>query len=110
MPPREPFSAKRSPTPKSADITSRAAVRSPSTSTHANARLQDWWPDPDTFNPGRFTTTAQHDAVNRYAFAPFGGGAHKCIGQQFADMTVKTVMLELLCRFQWSSPVGYRCL
>ncbi|HEY5841275.1 MAG TPA: cytochrome P450, partial [Mycobacterium sp.] len=53
-------------------------------------------------------TTAQHDAVNRYAFAPFGGGAHKCIGQQFADMTVKTVMLELLCRFQWSSPVGYQ--
>ena len=75
---------------------------------YASMRLQDWWPDPDTFNPGRFTTTAQHDAVNRYAFAPFGGGAHKCIGQQFADMTVKTVMLELLCRFQWSSPVGYQ--
>jgi len=75
---------------------------------YASMRLQDWWPDPDTFNPGRFTTTARHDAVNRYAFAPFGGGAHKCIGQQFADMTVKTVMLELLCRFQWSSPVGYQ--
>ena len=44
---------------------------------YASMRLQDWWPDPDTFNPGRFTTTAQHDAVNRYAFAPFGGGAHK---------------------------------
>ena len=75
---------------------------------YASMRLQDWWPDPDTFNPDRFTTAAQHESISRYVFAPFGGGAHKCIGQQFADMTVKTVMHQLLRRFAWSSPSGYQ--
>lgn len=74
---------------------------------YASMRLHDWWPDPDTFNPDRFTSAAQHDAVSRYVFAPFGGGAHKCIGQQFADMTVKTVLHQLLRRFEWSTPPGY---
>lgn len=74
---------------------------------YASMRLHDWWHSPDTFNPDRFTTTAQHEAVSRYTFAPFGGGAHKCIGQQFADMTVKTVMHQLLRRFEWSTPHGY---
>ncbi len=77
-------------------------------SVHASMRLPDWWPAPDTFDPSRFSDTANRAAVNRYAFAPFGGGAHKCIGQQFADMTVKTVMHKLLRRFQWSLPDGYR--
>ena len=74
---------------------------------YASMRLHDWWPDPDTFNPNRFTTAGQHESISRYVFAPFGGGAHKCIGQQFADMTVKTVIHQLLRRFAWSSPPGY---
>jgi cytochrome P450 len=74
---------------------------------YASMRLPDWWPNPDTFNPGRFTTAAQHESISRYVFAPFGGGAHKCIGQQFADMTVKTVMHQLLRGFAWSTPSSY---
>lgn len=77
-------------------------------SVHASMRLADWWPAPDTFDPSRFDDAANRAAVNRYAFAPFGGGAHKCIGQQFADMTVKTVMHKLLRRFTWRVPDGYR--
>lgn len=75
---------------------------------YASMRLHEWWTDPDTFDPDRFTTASQREAVSRYTFAPFGGGAHKCIGQQFADMTVKTVMHQLLRRFRWSTPKGYR--
>jgi cytochrome P450 len=75
---------------------------------HASMRLSDWWPDPDAFNPMRFATAENRTAVTRYAFAPFGGGAHKCIGERFADMTVKTVMHSLLRSFRWSSPPGYR--
>jgi cytochrome P450 len=74
---------------------------------HASMRLHDWWPDPDTFNPDRFTTAAEHATVNRYTFAPFGGGAHKCIGQYFAAMTVKTLLHQLLRQFEWSTPSGY---
>ena len=76
---------------------------------YASMRLSDWWPDPDRFNPERFVNnSATRAAVSRYAFAPFGGGAHKCIGQQFADMTVKTTMHQMLRRFEWSVPDGYR--
>lgn len=75
---------------------------------YASMRLADWWPDPDTFDPSRFDDPADALSVSRYAFAPFGGGAHKCIGQHFADMTVKTVMHHLLRRFEWTTPPGYR--
>lgn len=75
---------------------------------YASMRLADWWPDPDTFDPGRFTGAADASAVHRYAFAPFGGGVHKCIGQQFADMNVKAIMHQLLRHFDWRVPSGYR--
>lgn len=77
-------------------------------SVHASMRLPDWWPEPDRFIPSRFSDATNRAVVNRYAFAPFGGGAHKCIGQQFADMTVKTAMHKLLRRFRWRVPDGYR--
>ncbi|MGV0744889.1 cytochrome P450 [Mycolicibacterium sp. XJ870] len=76
---------------------------------YASMRLADWWPDPDSFDPARFTTDPEsRAAVSRYVFAPFGGGAHKCIGQQFADMTVKTTMHQMLRRFEWGVPDDYR--
>ncbi|WP_370331850.1 cytochrome P450 [Mycolicibacterium hippocampi] len=75
---------------------------------YASMRLSDWWPDPDRFDPGRFLDGADAALVHRYAFAPFGGGVHKCIGQQFADMNVKVIMHQLLRHFDWSVPGGYR--
>ncbi|MGE2729816.1 cytochrome P450 [Mycolicibacterium vaccae] len=77
-------------------------------SVYASMRLADWWPNPDQFDPGRFTGGADASAIHRYAFAPFGGGVHKCIGQQFADMSVKTIMHRLLRQFEWRVPAGYR--
>jgi cytochrome P450 len=77
-------------------------------SVHASMRLPDYWPDPDTFDPSRFENPANRDAVHRYAFSPFGGGVHKCIGQYFAGMTVKTILHGLLRRFEWTVPDGYR--
>ncbi|MBJ7465768.1 MAG: cytochrome P450 [Mycolicibacterium sp.] len=75
---------------------------------YASMRLADWWPDPDTFDPSRFTDGADAAPVHRYAFAPFGGGVHKCIGQQFADMSVKAIMVQLLRQFDWRVRSGYR--
>ena len=57
---------------------------------HASMRLADWWPDPDTSTRAVSASPANRDALHRYAFAPFGGGVHKCIGQHFAGMTVQT--------------------
>lgn len=75
---------------------------------YASMRLADWWPDPDRFDPGRFVEGADPGPVHRYAFAPFGGGVHKCLGQHFADMSVKAIMHQLLRRHVWRTPPGYR--
>ena len=46
------------------------------------------WPDPETFDPMRFTDEAQR-ARHRFAWVPFGGGAHMCLGLHFAYMQAK---------------------
>jgi cytochrome P450 len=73
----------------------------------SNHRMADWWPDPDTFDPGRFSPERREDKVHRFAWSPFGGGAHRCIGMYFAGMQVKSIMYRLLRRYRWSVPDGY---
>ncbi|WP_296423713.1 cytochrome P450 [Yoonia sp.] len=58
------------------------------------------WTDPDSFDPDRFSPNRAEDQSHRYAWAPFGGGAHKCIGLHFATMQVKVFMALLLRRFR----------
>ncbi|MFI9385906.1 cytochrome P450 [Kutzneria sp. NPDC052558] len=77
------------------------------TSTYATQRLADVWPKPDEFDPGRFAEDRREDKVHRYAWAPFGGGAHKCIGLHFGVMEVKAIMHQLLLRYRWTVPAGY---
>ncbi|MGH3242274.1 MAG: cytochrome P450 [Spirillospora sp.] len=73
----------------------------------SNHRMADWWPDPDTFDPGRFSPERREDKVHKYAWSPFGGGAHKCIGMYFAGMQVKSILHQLLLRYRWSVPERY---
>ncbi|GAA4240673.1 cytochrome P450 [Actinomadura meridiana] len=73
----------------------------------SNHRMADWWPDPDTFDPGRFAPERREDKVHRFAWSPFGGGAHRCVGMYFAGMQVKSIMYRLLRRYRWSVPDGY---
>lgn len=60
----------------------------------------DHWTDPDSFDPDRFSPNRAEDQTHRYAWAPFGGGAHKCIGLHFATMQVKIFAALLLRRFR----------
>jgi cytochrome P450 len=77
------------------------------------------WKDPDTFRPERFSETNSNAAFNGawagyrpdaqgssfypnevasdFAFIPFGGGARKCVGDQFALLEA-TVALTMLLR------------
>ncbi|SDT32399.1 cytochrome P450 [Bradyrhizobium canariense] len=50
--------------------------------------MPEIWPDPESFDPTRFTDEAQR-ARHRFAFVPFGGGAHMCLGLHFAYMQAK---------------------
>ena len=45
--------------------------------------MPDLWPEPDKFDPYRFTD-ANSRGRHKYAFVPYGGGAHMCLGQNFA--------------------------
>jgi cytochrome P450 len=44
-----------------------------------------WFPDPERFDPERWTPEAR-DARPKFSYFPFGGGARVCIGERFAWM------------------------
>ncbi|SMX39190.1 cytochrome P450 [Maliponia aquimaris] len=62
--------------------------------------------DPDRFDPERFSDTRAEDRRHRFAWAPFGGGAHKCIGLHFGTMQVKSFIRALLSRTRIKSADG----
>ena len=53
------------------------------------------FPNPEQFKPERFLPDAPALA-HKFAYAPFGGGMHKCIGLHFAGFQVKAIMAALL--------------
>src|SRR3954468_11591511 len=61
-------------------------------------RMEPWWNDPDRFDPERFTAERAEDQSHKYAWIPFGGNVHKCIGMHFGAMEVKAIMHQLLLR------------
>jgi cytochrome P450 len=69
-------------------------------------RLEEHWPDPETFDPMRFTPD-KVKARHKYAWLPFGGGAHMCLGLHFAYMQVKILMAQLLQRYRIEIEDGY---
>jgi len=74
-----------------------------------NHRLPEIWTDPEKFDPARFSAPRSEHKRHRYAFAPFGGGAHKCIGMVFGQLEIKTVMHRLLRKYRLELPhPGYQ--
>ena len=65
------------------------------------------WSDPYRFDPERFSPARQEDRRHAFAWTPFGGGAHMCIGQHFASLQVKAIMHRLLLSYRWSTSPGY---
>ena len=65
--------------------------------------MQEYWPDPDKFDPMRFTPEATKGR-HKYAWVPFGGGAHMCLGLHFAYMQTKILMWHLLRTHQIELP------
>ncbi len=69
--------------------------------------LPEYWSRPETFDPERFAPDRREDRSHRFAWAPFGGGVHKCLGMAFSDIEVRTLLAQILGRFRWSVPPGY---
>lgn len=45
--------------------------------------------------------------MHKYAWSPFGGGAHRCLGMYFSGAEIKTVLHHLLLRYRWHVPADY---
>lgn len=57
------------------------------------------WPDPERFDPTRFSPESSRGR-HRFAWVPFGGGAHMCIGLHFATMQIRILVAHLLSRYR----------
>ncbi len=53
-----------------------------------------WFPEPEKFDPERWTPEAR-DARPKFSYFPFGGGARVCIGERFAWMEGVIVMAAI---------------
>ena len=64
--------------------------------THHDKQL---WEQPDSFYPEHFSNPELAGKRHRYAFLPFGGGIHNCIGKHLAEQEMMIIIVNLLRSF-----------
>ena len=64
-----------------------------------------YFPDPERFDPERFTDVAKK-ARPQFGYFPFGGGARVCIGEHFAKMEGTLILASIAQRFILSLAPG----
>ena len=67
--------------------------------------MREIWDAPERFDPRRFTE-AESARRHRFAFVPFGGGAHMCLGLHFAYLQAKCFAWHFLRRYRATLPAG----
>ena len=72
----------------------------------ASHHLPDVWPDPDRFDPYRFTPERKA-ALPRGAYIPFGGGSRTCIGMRFGQAEIASITRAILERARLELVPGY---
>ncbi len=66
---------------------------------YATHRLDEFWDRPLEFDPERFST-GRPERHHRYAYFPFGGGPHQCLGQHLFYMAAPLVVAAILSRYR----------
>jgi len=64
---------------------------------HRDAR---WFPDPEKFDPERWTPEAR-ESRPKFSYFPFGGGARVCIGERFAWMEGVILMAAIAQKWRF---------
>ncbi len=70
-------------------------------------RHPDFWDRPEEFDPDRFASGGR-GGQHRYAYFPFGGGPHQCIGEPFAMMEILLIVAMVAQRYKLRLPPGQR--
>lgn len=73
-------------------------------------RIPEIFPNPEQFDPGRYSPERMEDK-NLYGWQAFGGGRHKCSGNAFALFQIKAIFCVLLRRYEFelvNPPETYR--
>ena len=70
-------------------------------------RMEEWWSEPQRFDPERFSPGRAEHQQHKFLWSPFGGGAHKCIGLHFAQLLFKCALCTLLRKYRLELPKGY---
>ena len=66
-------------------------------------RLPEFWENPDTFDPLRFTRATEHGVRRHlYQYTPFGGGKRNCIGNTFAMNEMLIIAAMIFQRFEFT--------
>ncbi|XP_073960471.1 cytochrome P450 6k1-like [Choristoneura fumiferana] len=65
-----------------------------------------YFPDPHVFNPDRFLPENESSVVP-FSYMPFGDGPRMCIGMRFAQMTMRTVISEIVLNLQLKPKPGF---
>jgi cytochrome P450 len=68
-------------------------------STYVTHRHPDFWPEPEHFDPERFTAR-EVAARHPMAYFPFGAGPRACVGRHFAMLEGQLILAMLLQRFR----------
>lgn len=71
-----------------------------------NHRLRDAWFERFDFIPDRYLQDSPA-ITEKFAYIPFGAGRHRCIGENFAYVQIKTIWSTLLRLYEFDLIDGY---
>lgn len=62
--------------------------------------MESIFPEADKFKPERFDVVTSAEKMNPFAYIPFSAGPRNCIGQKFAMLSIKSVVVSVLRNFE----------
>jgi len=75
-------------------------------SPYVTHRLPEFWANPEGFDPERFSPEMANSRPH-FAYFPFGGGPHQCIGQSFALAEAQLILAAIVQRYRLDLMPGY---